>query len=104
MVRVPTLALHLHYLIFQHSVSKLIFFPRMRLQFPPIDHGQRRELKQRFYSRNNGPLMCCVVLSVNEPAGEMQAFPQAVLYLSQVNLHIRLTAWIPAGRKKGGKA
>lgn len=48
--------------------------------------------------------MCCVVLSVNEPAGEMKAFPQAVLYLSQVNLHIRSVAWIPAGREKGRKA
>lgn len=48
--------------------------------------------------------MCCVVLSVNEHASEMKAFPQAVLYLSQVNLHIRSGAWIPAGTEKGGKA
>lgn len=45
--------------------------------------------------------MCCVVLSVNETAGEMKAFPQAVLYLSQVNLHIRSAAWIPAGEREG---
>lgn len=32
--------------------------------------------------------MCCGVISVNEPAGEMKPFPQAILYLSQVNLHI----------------
>lgn len=48
--------------------------------------------------------MCCVVLSVNEPAGEMKAFPQAVFYLSQVNLRISSVGWIPAGREKGGKA
>ena len=47
--------------------------------------------------------MSCVVLSVNESAGEMKAFLQAVLYLSQVNLHIRTAAWIPAGTEKGGK-
>lgn len=47
--------------------------------------------------------MCCVVISLNEPAGEMKAFPQAVLYLSQVNLHIRSAALIPAGREKGSK-
>lgn len=47
--------------------------------------------------------MCCVVISLNEPAGEMKAFPGAVLYLSQVNLHIRSAALIPAGREKGSK-
>ena len=57
-----------------------------------------------FIPETMAPFMCCVTLSVNEPAGEMKAFPQAVLYLSQVSLRVRSAAWIPAGREKGGKA
>lgn len=44
--------------------------------------------------------MCCVVISLNEPAGETKAFLWAVFYLSQANLHTGSAALIPSERER----
>lgn len=63
MVWVHTLALHLHYLIFQHSVSKLIFFPGWDFNSLPLIVAKEESSNGDFIPETMAPL-CAVSCSL----------------------------------------